>query len=143
MGEGIRGRPLGIWMIVIMQVFSALINITDVAFGTNLTDSRFQSVMDQAEGGRLFVLVWAALVIVASLWLLSLRRRGWALMMLLVGASLAVHLSVWWNTPADTAWLRFGLAVLTAFYLNSTQVRRLFVEKHEVSRITIGGRPDA
>ncbi|MFN8620381.1 MAG: hypothetical protein U0869_06505 [Chloroflexota bacterium] len=143
MGEGmIRGRPLGIWMIVILQLVSAGINILDVAFGTNLTDSRFQATMTATPVAKWFVLAWAIFVIVASLWLLSLRKRGWALMMLLVGLSLAVHLSVWWNTPQDTAWVRFAIAVVTAFYLNSAQVRRLFEDRHEVSRITIGGRPD-
>jgi len=143
MGDGIRGRPLGIWMIVGMQVLTAIINILDVAFGTNLTDTNFQELASQSEYSRFAILFWGVLIIVASLWLLSLRRRGWALMMFLVGLALAVHISIWWNDAAQTAWLRFALAVITAFYLNSAGVRSLFFHRREVSRISLGGRQEA
>lgn len=140
MGEGIRGRPLGIWMIVGMQLLVAGINLLDVLFGTNLADTSLQRMAANDDAVKVILAAWALFVIVASLWLLSLRRRGWALMMLLVGLSILAHISIWWNTPANTAWTRFALAVLTAFYLNSAGVRRLFEQKHEVSRISIGGR---
>ena len=143
MGEGIRRRPLGIWMIVGMQLLVAGINLLDVLFGTNLADTSLQRMAENDEAVKVTLAIWAFLVIVASLWLLSLRRRGWAMMMLLVGLSILAHIAIWWNTPQDTAWTRFALAVLTAFYLNSSGVRSLFEQKHEVSRITIGGRPEA
>jgi hypothetical protein len=129
-------------MIVGMQVLTAAVNILDVAFGTNLTDPDFQHLLHETALGPWAVVLWGLLVIVASLGLLSLRRTGWALMMLLVGLALAVHLAIWWTDPERTAWMRLALAVLTAFYLNSSGVRGLFVERREVSRITLGGRQE-
>jgi hypothetical protein len=102
-------------MIVGMQVLTAAVNILDVAFGTNLTDPDFQHLLHETALGPWAVVLWGLLVIVASLWLLSLRRTGWALMMLLVGLALAVHLAIWWTDPERTAWMRLARAVLTAF----------------------------
>jgi len=31
--------------------------------------------------------------------------------------ALAAHLVTWWSRPAETQWLNFGLAIVTAFYL--------------------------
>lgn len=134
------GRPAGIWIIVCLQIFNASIAIVDVITGSKLSGGELAQMTSGNELLRAAVLIWSGLVLTATISLFLLKRRGWALMMLLVGVSLLAHLVTWWNEPANTQWLSMGVVVLTAFYLNSAAVRQLFLRHHEVTRIALGGR---
>jgi len=139
--DGIK-RPLGIWIIVILQAFNALMAIADVVVGTTLSGGELARMASGDAVLRAAVLVWAGLVLAGTVSLFLLRRRGWALMMLLVGISLIIHLAIYWTDAAATQWLTMGVAVVTAFYLNSASVRGLFLRRHDVSRISIGSRAE-
>ena len=137
-----RRRPLGIWMIVGLELFNAAISILDATLGTTLRDPRFQELVGDGTVVRASVVVWAALVILACVLLWRLQRRGWALMMLLVGVSLVTNLLVWWSTPERTQWASMAVSIATVFYLNSAPVRGLFLTRPEVTRITLSDRAD-
>jgi hypothetical protein len=135
-----RDRPAGIWVIVVLELVNAVITLLDLLTGVHLLSGGASQIADANNAFRLFAVAWSVLVIVAAvaLWLLS--RRGWALMMVLVGVALAANLLIWWFDPAKTEWLRMSLNVIVAFYLNSAQVRNLFITHHDVSRIALSGR---
>ena len=137
--EGI-GRPVGIWIIVVLQIFNAVVAIVDVVAGTDLSGGQLGPKVAANPIVRGVVLGWASALIFATVSLFLLRRRGWALMMLLVGVSLLAHLLIYWGDHAATQRLSMAVAAVTAFYLNSAAVRGLFLRHHEVSRITVGGR---
>lgn len=133
-------RPIGIWIIVILESLNATFAILDLVIGTDYSGGDLDRLTQGDPLARLIVFAWAGLVAVAAISLFLLRRRGWALMMLLVGLSLFAHLATWWSNPAQMPWLSMGVSVVTAFYLNSAAVRQLFLRHHEVTRISIGGR---
>jgi len=139
--EGIK-RPAGIWIIVILQTLNSALAILDVVTGTDLSGGQLGRMATADPLVRGIVLGWAGLLIIATVSLFLLHRRGWALMMLLVGISLLGHLAIYWNERAATQWVSMAVAALSAFYLNSAAVRGLFLRHHEVSRITLGGRAD-
>lgn len=135
-----RRRPLGIWMIVILEIVNGVIWLLDIATGTTLQDERLRDVVGDGNLIQGTVLFWATLIIIAAILLWRLNRRGWVLMMLLVGASLMSNLAIWWQTPERTNWGSMVVSILTVFYLNSASVRGLFLEKHEVPRIQLSER---
>ena len=135
-----RRRPLGIWMIVILEIVNGVIWLLDIATGTTLQDERLRDVVGDGNVIQGTVLFWSTLIIIAAVLLWRLNRRGWVLMMLLVGASLMSNLAIWWQTPERTNWGSMVVSILTVFYLNSTSVRGLFLEKHEVPRIQLSER---
>lgn len=135
-----RRRPLGIWMIVILEIVNGVIWLLDIATGTTLQDERLRDVVGDGNLIQGTVLFWATLIIIAAILLWRLNRRGWVLMMLLVGASLMSNLAIWWQTPERTNWGSMVVSILTVFYLNSASVRGLFLEKHVVPRIQLSER---
>ncbi len=137
--EGPR-RPVGIWMIVGLAMFNAIIVLGDMVIGTTIADARLRQLLGDGQPVRVLIVCWALLVIAASLLLWRMERRGWALMMVLAGVGLASNLAVWWLMPDRTDWLSMAVSVATAFYLNSSAVRTRFQERHEVSRITLSDR---
>jgi len=132
-------RPLGIWVIVVVELFNAGITLVDLLGGYDLLRGGLGQLASQSDTFRAVVIVWSVLVLVAAVWLWLLSRRGWALMMVLVGVALAVHLAIWWTQPEHTQWLRLAMNVIVAFYLNSAQVRGLFLKRRELSRISLEG----
>lgn len=137
--EGPR-RPIGIWIIVILESMNVTFAILDLVLGSTISGGDLDRLTHGDVVARLVVFAWAGLVAVASISLFMLRRRGWALMMLLVGLALIAHLLTWWNDPAKTPWINMAVNVVTAFYLNSAAVRQLFLRRHEVTRLSIGER---
>ncbi len=137
---GGRTRPAGIWVVVVLELINATITLLDVLTDVRLLSGGAGQLARENDALRLVVIGWSGLTIIAAvaLWLLS--RRGWVLMMVLVGIALAANLALWWADAGRTEWLRLALNVVAAFYLNSAQVRDLFITRHEVSRIALGGR---
>lgn len=127
-------------MIVILEIFNGVIWLLDIATGTTLQDERLRDVVGDGDIVQGTVLFWATLIIVAAVLLWRLNRRGWVLMMLLVGASLMSNLVIWWQTPERTNWGSMVVSILTVFYLNSASVRGLFLQRHEVPRIQLSER---
>lgn len=135
-----RRRPIGIWMIVILELANGLLWWADIVMGTTLNDARVRDVVGDGNVIRASVLFWSTLMVLAAVLLWRLDRRGWALMMVLVGASMLSNLLIWWQTPAQANWSSMAVSILTVFYLNSSSVRTLFLEKHEVPKIQLSER---
>lgn len=133
-----RGRPLGIWIITILQLTLAGGLVLSVTTGIDY----FAAVpgAQLADDNRPAYTLWLGLTVVAAVLLWRLSRRGWALTMLLTGVSLAANLILWWN--GHPYWTRLVLEVVIAFYINSASVRELFLRRQEVSRVTVRGTPD-
>jgi hypothetical protein len=135
-----RRRPIGIWMIVILELVNGLLWWTDIVMGATLSDMRLRDAVGDGNVVRGTVLFWSSLVILAAVLLWRLDRRGWVLMMVLVGVSMFSNLAVWWQTPEQANWLSMAVSILTVFYLNSASVRTLFLRKHEVPKIQLSER---
>lgn len=78
---------------------------------------------------RSAIMTIGAAVLVAVIGLWQLRRWGWALMVALVGVSLMLDLINWWESAGDAElvlYLRLGLDVIAAFYLNTASVQDAF-----------------
>jgi hypothetical protein len=135
-----RRRPAGIWIIVVVELVNAVLTLVDRLTGLDVVNSGAQRLGIDSEALRWVAVAWAVLVVVAALSLWLLHRRGWVLMMVLVGGALAANLVVWWLDAEATNWVRLTLNIVVAFYLNSAQVRDLFLARHEVSRIALSGR---
>jgi hypothetical protein len=80
-------------------------------------------------------LAYALLSVLAALWLWTLSRRGWVLVMLLVGLGLIGNLALWFLNEPN--WLRMAIQAVTAFYLNSAPVRELFERHDEVDTLVL------
>jgi hypothetical protein len=135
-----RRRPLGIWAIVVIELFNGGVTLVDLLGGYDVLAGGVRQLASQDDAFRVLAIAWSVLVLVAAAWLWLLSRRGWALMMALVGLGLAANIAIWWTQPEHTQWLRLALNAVVAFYLNSSQVRGLFMTRHEVSRISLDGR---
>lgn len=136
-----RTRPPGIWIIIALQLVTAGLWMVDLLLRTNLTGPSFQATLASSEVLRALILCWAGGVILASLLLARMSRRGWALMMVLVGVSLAANLVYWWIHPERAQWLAMATSVVVTFYLNSAAVRGRFLVRHEMPRLTITEQP--
>jgi hypothetical protein len=84
---------------------------------------------------------FAILNVLAALWLWTLSRRGWVLVMVLVGVGLTSNLFLWWI--GQPAWIRMAIQAATAFYLNSAPVRSLFERRRDEQPIVLTDREEA
>jgi len=80
-------------------------------------------------------ILWAVINVLAALWMWTLSRRGWVLVMVLVGIGLIANLFLW--SIGQPAWLRMAIQAATAFYLNSAPVRSLFERHDDVEPIVL------
>src|SRR3954447_6681108 len=135
MGE--RTRPAGIWVVVIIELVNAALTLLDIVANVRVLSGGAGQPARDNDVLRWLVIGWSALIILAAATMWLLMRRGWVLMMLLVGVALAANLALWWTDPGRTEWVRLALNVVAAFYLNSAEVRSLFITRHEVSRIAL------
>ncbi len=71
----------------------------------------------------------------ASLWLATLSRRGWALTMVLVGIGLIGNLYLWFLNEPN--FVRMAIQAATALYLNSAPIRRIFQREDDVTTIQL------
>jgi hypothetical protein len=128
-----KRRPWGIWMVVALQIALAITLLPWVAesfsgispiSGIGITDLWHDIYIG-----------WAILNVLAALWLWTLSRRGWVLVMVLVGIGLIANLFLW--ATGQPAWLRMAIQAATAFYLNSAPVRQLFEKRSDVETIVL------
>jgi len=119
----VKRRPLGIWIIVAMQVLLAVGLLAGVVTNTDVLSSTPDRAL--ASDTRVAYLAWAIMTLAFAFWLWRLDRRGWVLTMVLTGVSLAANLAEWWS--GDPHFSRMVLPAVTAFYLNSAPVRDLFL----------------
>ena len=120
-----RRRPWGIWVVVALQIMLALTLLPWTA--ETFTGISPISGMTLSDLWRDIYIGWGILNVLAALWLWTLSRRGWVLVMLLVGIGLIGNLFLW--SIGQPAWARMAIQAATAFYLNSSPVRQLFERK--------------
>jgi hypothetical protein len=128
-----RRRPWGIWAVVLLQIATAITllpGFAEVFPGVSPIGG-----MTLNELWRDIAIAWAVLGILASIWLWTLSRRGWVLVMVLVGIGLTANLMLWWIGQPE--WPRLAIQAMTAFYLNSAPVRALFERRKEVEPIIL------
>ena len=114
-----RHRPWGIWVVVGLQVALAITLLPGIA-ETFPGASPIGGIL-MSDLWRDIYLGWAVINVLAALWLWTLSRRGWVMVMVLVGIGLIANLFLW--TIGQPAWLRMAIQAATAFYLNSAPVR--------------------
>lgn len=119
----VKRRPLGIWIIVTLQMLLAVSLLAGVVTNTDVLSSTSDQALEPAT--RVAYLAWAVMTLVFAFWLWRLKRRGWVLTMVLTGLSLAANLAEWWS--GDPNFVRMAFPAATAFYLNSAPVRDLFL----------------
>lgn len=133
-----RRRPLPVTILAVIQVIYALVfGLVAVAFANNpelldtMTDQPAAglagSTLRDVEGLVLGVIFagLSVLALLAAVLLLRLHRVGWTIAMLLTGLALTSQIFTWW---ADGSVIPFAmlLNVITVFYLNQREVRRVF-----------------
>lgn len=128
-----RRRPAGIWIIVILQIATAVTLLPGVA-------ETFPGIspiggMPLSDFGRWVYVMWAALAILAALWLWTLSRRGWAMIMVLTGLGLIGNLVLWYT--GNPNFVRMAIQAATALYLNTSAVQQLFLRREQVSTIQL------
>jgi len=128
-----RGRPAGIWIIVALQIALAVTMLPGIA-ETFPGASPIAGVSLDQLTQQIFV-AWAVINVLASLWLATLSRRGWALTMVLVGVGLIGNLYLWFM--GDPNFVRMAIQAATALYLNSAPIRRIFQRDDEISTIQL------
>jgi len=128
-----RRRPWGIWAVVLLQIATAITLLP--GFAETFPGISPIGGVPLSDLWRDIYLAWAVLGILASIWLWTLSRRGWVLVMVLVGIGLAANLTLWWL--GQPAWPRLAIQAATAFYLNSAPVRALFERRTTVEAIVL------
>lgn len=137
-----RHRPFGVLVLCALLVFQAVlvllaglaflqVDTTDMAdtnFALSALGLDFSVAPDAGLAIRLLTIGFATvfvLTFVQVVLLLLLKRIGWVLTMLVVGAALFLQLlSIWLGGQADS--LSMLLYAVTALYLNQSDVRRVF-----------------
>ena len=128
-----RRRPWGIWVVVGLQVALAITLLP--GFAESFPGISPIGGITVNELWRNLALGWAVINVLAAVWLWTLSRRGWVLVMVLVGIGLVANLFLW--SIGQPAWLRMAIQAATAFYLNAAPVRALFVRHDEDEPIVL------
>lgn len=118
-----RTRPLGVALIALFLVLEAVVTIAEVA-GLLPPELARGPVRDLAAIAPALQLAVAGLGILAAVGLWRGSWRAWVLAMLLVGISLVTDLSLY--LVGEPRYLRLGIGVVIAFYLNQGLVREYF-----------------
>ena len=124
----------------LLQLGTVVVALGSYMSGVDLPwEGTLSEVLAEHSWARVGIVLMASLVILAAIGMWRLRRWGWALMISMVGLSLAFDITVWFrdaNGGGHLAfYLRMCLDVVSAFYLNSASVHRAF------HRVPDGGAP--
>ncbi len=91
---------------------------------------RFADPIESLSRGEAVIeLTFAALAVIAAVGLLARRHIGWLLALTIVGWDLAVSIVLWWRGVPD--YLSMALLVVTAAFITSKDMRRLFARRHD------------
>ena len=137
-----RRPPFGVLVICALLAFQAVLlivvllallsvdptDVTDTQVALRAFGMDFKVLADATAAVRILTVVFGslfALTFVQVVLLLLLRKVGWVLTMLVVGAALSFQLVAIWMGAATDA-LSLLLYALTALYLNQSDVRHAF-----------------
>ncbi|MFN8517796.1 MAG: hypothetical protein U0667_00080 [Chloroflexota bacterium] len=142
-----RRRPFGVLVVALIQLgtigFALLGTLASWAMPWEGTLVVYLQEHAWARGAILLFGV-AVLAAVVGMW--QLRYWGWALMVSLVGVSLLLDLTTWWQASDDAPialYARLALDVVSAFYLNTSAVQDAFRTPVETMPRPIAGTESA
>ncbi len=131
-------RPFGVIVVALLQLGTVVVALGSYLAGIDLPwEGSLSDLLAEHGWARIAIGLIAVLVLVAAVGMWRLRRWGWALMISLVGLSLATDLTIWFsNTGQDrylALYLRMGFDIVSAFYLNTSAVQAAFDRRpHDV-----------
>jgi hypothetical protein len=127
-----RRLPFALYVLSGLMLFKAVI-IVAVVGGATLESMRpILGLTTGPELARLFrqypatgpvVLAFAGLLIMSVIGMLSRRRTGWLLAMVITGLFVAIDIYGYLNSSANHVWML--LNIVTVFYLNQRDVREV------------------
>jgi hypothetical protein len=126
-----RRRPFGLLVLAALLLFKAAVVALVAASAFVVPDQIAQllgggGALAEAEGrvaGALLLAI-AAILVVAAIGLLAMRRSGWLLTMVLTGVLIALDIGAIVDGTANHFWM--ALNIVTVFYLNQADVRAVF-----------------
>jgi len=125
-----RRRPFGVLVVALIQLGTVAFSLLGMLSAWAMPWEGILVVYLQEHAwARSAILTLGGVVLVAVVGLWQLRYWGWALMVSLVGVSLLLDLTNWWESGGDATpalYLRLGLDVVSAFYLNTRAVQEAF-----------------
>lgn len=125
-----RRLPFGIIVIILLQLLALLV-FSSVSARILLAPSLGGSLTSQYYRPRLVLSLLGAIV---SLGLLRRRRWAWALMMIQLGAVMALDLVAYF--AGEPRYLSMLISVMIAFYLNQSEVQDMFRRRQAEDELT-------
>ena len=122
--------PFTLYVLAGLMLFKAVVLVAVVAGATLetlrpilglTTGPELMEIFRTTPGLGPFVLAFAALLIVSVIGMLSRRRTGWLLAMVITGLFVAIDIYGYLNSSANHLWM--VLNIVTVFYLNQRDVR--------------------
>jgi uncharacterized membrane protein len=125
-----RRLPFTLYVLAGLMLFKALIIVAVVAGATLeslrpilglTTGPELTRMFQQSPAFGPLLLAFAGLVILSVIGMLSRRRTGWLLAMVITGLFVAIDIYGYLNSNANHLWM--VLNIVTVFYLNQRDVR--------------------
>jgi hypothetical protein len=122
--------PFTLYVLSGLMLFKAVVIVAVVAGATLetlrpilglTTGPELTRIFEQNPAAGPLVLAFAALLIVSVIGMLSRRRTGWLLAMVITGLFVAIDIYGYLNSSANHLWML--LNIITVFYLNQRDVR--------------------
>ena len=128
-----RRRPFGVIVVALLQLGTVAVALGSYLSGIQLPwEGTLSDLLADHNWARIGIGFIAMLVLLAAIGMWRLKRWGWALMISMVGLSLAIDVAIWFgNTSQDrylALYLRMALDIVSAFYLNTSAVQAAFHE---------------
>lgn len=122
--------PFTLYVLAGLMLFKAVI-IVAVVGGASIASMRpilglttgpeLTRIFDENPAAGPLVLAFAGLLVVSVIGMLSRRRTGWLLAMVITGLFVAIDIYGYLNSSANHLWML--LNIITVFYLNQRDVR--------------------
>ncbi|MET0772847.1 MAG: hypothetical protein ABWZ82_07175 [Candidatus Limnocylindrales bacterium] len=142
-----RRRPFGVLVVALIQLTTVVLALVITLAGWTLPwEGVLMSYLEEHTWARIVFAGAGVAVVVAVIGMWRLEPWGWALMVSLVGLSLVLDMLTWWRTGSETTlatYLRMGLDVVSAFYLNTKAVQDAFRPPRTPERKPIAGTDSA
>lgn len=107
-------------VIIVAVVGGATLNTLRPILGLT-TGPELTRIFDENPAAGPLVLAFAGLLVVSVIGMLSRRRTGWLLAMVITGLFVAIDIYGYLNSSANHLWML--LNIVTVFYLNQRDVR--------------------
>lgn len=115
-----RRRPFGITVLALVYLANAIASVVR----TNLFDTSYQRILDEAGYLDLVQLVVAFIGVLLGIGLWRLQRWAWIAAMLWAGVTMVTALLAYYR--GEPQYTSMALSVVAVFYLNSREVQGLF-----------------